>query len=78
MESHDLTPAQRERLQAQLHPMLGYLNKLLHRMQNKGFPLDDPLWQLVSRAQKTMQSLVTEIRCQASESSQNRVRPSSD
>jgi len=78
MQSADLTPTQRRRLQAQLHPMLDYLNKLLHRMQNKGFPLDDPLWQLVSRAQETMQNLVTEIRCQGAEPSQKRVGPSSD
>jgi hypothetical protein len=42
--------------------MLDYLNKLQHRMQNKGFPLDDPLWELVSRAQAKMQNLITEIR----------------
>lgn len=49
--------------------MLGYLNQLRHRMQNKAFPLDDPLWELVSRAQKLMQDLVTEVRCGTAESS---------
>ena len=77
MESANLTLAQRRALQEQLSPMLAYLNKLRHRMQNKGFPLDDPLWVLVSQAQATMQNLVTEIRCQSGESNQKRVGPSS-
>jgi hypothetical protein len=68
MESHDLTPAQCQALREKLGPMLVYLNKLLHRMQNKGFPLDKPLWTLVSRTQKSMQDLVTELRCGAAES----------
>jgi hypothetical protein len=34
---------QRRALQEKLAPMLGYLNKLRHRMQNRGFPHDDPL-----------------------------------
>jgi hypothetical protein len=68
MNSADLTPAQCRALLEQLIPILGYLNKLRHRMQNKRFQLDDPLWELVSRAQATMQSLVTEIRRQAAES----------
>lgn len=72
MQSDDLTPAQRRRLLESLGPMLGYLNKLRHRMQNKGFPLDDKLWVLVSKAQATMQDLVTEIRCQSAESSRKR------
>lgn len=67
MQSYDLTTAQAQTLQEQLPPMLNYLNKLQHRMQNKGFPLDDPLWELVSRTQKSMQDLVTELRCGAAE-----------
>jgi hypothetical protein len=78
MSSANLTTAQCRALQEQLALMLGYLNKLRHRMQNKSFPLDDPLRVLVSQAQETMQTLVTEIRCHAAESGQKRIEPSSD
>jgi hypothetical protein len=63
MHSNDLTRQQATALQSKLEPMLAYLNKLRHRMQNKGFPLDDQLWVAVSKAQQVMQDLVTELRC---------------
>jgi hypothetical protein len=67
MRSDGLTQAQCRSLQAQLHPMLDYLNKLLHRMQNKGFPLDDLLWLLLSEAHARMQDRITELRCTAAD-----------
>jgi hypothetical protein len=63
MQRNDLTHEQAKALQDKLEPMLYYLNKLQHRMQNKGFPLDDQLWVTVSKAQRAMQDLVTELRC---------------
>ena len=51
MQSYDLTRDQARALLVKLEPMLDYLNKLRHRMQSKGFPLDDPLWLTVSKAQ---------------------------
>src|SRR5688572_32606308 len=49
-------------VQNKLEPMLAYLNKLRHRMQNKGSPLDDELWIAASKAQDAMQQLTTELR----------------
>jgi hypothetical protein len=63
MQSTDLTRDQAKAVQQKLEPMLAYLNKLRHRMQNKGFPLDDQLWITVSKAQQAMQDLMTELRC---------------
>jgi hypothetical protein len=63
MQSNDLTREQAKALQDRLDPMLAYLNKLRHRMQNKGFPLDDPLWLTVSKAQEALMQLMTELRC---------------
>ncbi len=58
---------QRRALQEKLTLMLGYLNKLRRWMQHTGFAHDDPLWDLVRRALKSMQVLVTELRCGAAE-----------
>jgi hypothetical protein len=63
MQSTDLTRDQARALLVKLEPMLAYLNKLRHRMQNKGFPLDDQLWVSASQAQEAMQQLITELRC---------------
>jgi hypothetical protein len=63
MESKDLTRDQAKAIQRQLEPALAYLHKLRHRMQNKNFPLDDPLWLTVSKATSAMQDLVNELRC---------------
>jgi hypothetical protein len=63
MQSTDLTRNQARALQNKLEPMLAYINKLRHRMQNKGFPLDDQLWVSVSSAHEAMQKLITELRC---------------
>jgi hypothetical protein len=42
--SADLTPAQAESLVRQIRPMLGYLNRLVKRMNKRRFPSDDPLF----------------------------------
>src|SRR5688572_25886885 len=76
MQSDDLSPAQRRRLLEALNPMLGYLYKLRRRMQNKSFPLDDKLWVLVTETTATMQTLVTEVRCQSAQSNPNKTGPS--
>jgi hypothetical protein len=57
MQSTDLTRDQAKAIQQKLEPMLR------HRMQNKGFPLDDQLWVSVSQAHEAMQKLITELRC---------------
>ena len=55
-------------------PMLDYLSKLRPGMQTKDFPVNDPLWELMSRAQKTMQKLLIEIRRQGAEANQSKRR----
>jgi hypothetical protein len=52
MQSTDLNRYQAKAIQQTLEPLLAYLKKLRHRMQNKGFPLDDQLWVSVSNARR--------------------------
>jgi hypothetical protein len=41
--------------------MLGYLNRLKHRMRRTGFPPDDPLLATVCRAENAMHELHVQI-----------------
>jgi hypothetical protein len=61
----DVTRDECRALNNKLQPMLGYVNKLRQRMQDKGFPLDDPLWLSVSSAQRAMLDVITELRCRS-------------
>jgi hypothetical protein len=61
MQSGDLTPAQARALKNKLQPMLGYLNRLKHRMRRRGFPHGDPLLAAVCRAEDAIHALHVEI-----------------
>jgi hypothetical protein len=57
MRSDQLTRRQAQALKNKIRPMLGYLSRLKRRMAQKGFPPDDPLWQLASKAEQAMHEL---------------------
>jgi hypothetical protein len=57
MRSDDLTRDQARALKNKLGPMLGYLNRLKKRMNNKGFPPDDELLRAVCKAEMAMHEL---------------------
>jgi hypothetical protein len=61
MNSDDLTPTQARALKNKLQPMLGYLNRLKHRMRKRGFLNDDPLLAAVCRAEEAMHELHVQI-----------------
>lgn len=44
MDSSQLTPRQARELHGRLSAMLGFLNRLLRRMEQRGFPQADPLY----------------------------------
>jgi hypothetical protein len=50
MDSGDLTPAQAETMRDALGPYIRYLHKLKRRMEARGFPLTDELFEKTSRA----------------------------
>jgi hypothetical protein len=62
MRSSDLTRQQLSAIGDAITPSLQYLNKLLRRMQHRGFPDDDPVWQAARDAQRAMLKLSTELR----------------
>jgi hypothetical protein len=57
MQSDDLSRDQARALKNKLHPMLGYLTRLRKRMAARGFTQDDPLLQVVQRAEMAMHEL---------------------
>ena len=61
MRSDDLTPEQARALKNRLQPMLGYLNRLKHRMRRRGFLADDPLLAAVCRAENAMHELHVQV-----------------
>jgi hypothetical protein len=61
MRSNDLTPEQARALRNKLQPMLGYLNRLKHRMRRRGFQPDDVLLGAVCRAEDAMHALHVEV-----------------
>ena len=62
MDSSDLKAAQAQELHDRIAPTLDYLNKLLTRMQRRGFSQDDALWQKTLEGRRAMLKLVTELR----------------
>jgi hypothetical protein len=58
MTSADLSPAQADRLRADLGRQLRYLNKLCARMQAQRWPLEDLVCRETLRARDAMQELV--------------------
>src|SRR5215471_14632906 len=61
MDSESLRKWQIKKIHDALAPTLGYLSRLQRRMELKGFPPDDPLFQKAVKAQAAMQSLVMEL-----------------
>ena len=59
MTSKDMTPEQSERLKEILARHLRFLNRLVGRMQQLQYPLDDPLWVAAIAARNTAQDLHT-------------------
>ena len=51
---------QAERINTRLRPTLGYLGKLLRRMEQRDFPPDDKLYLLVKDAHDALFALNTE------------------
>ena len=62
MDSSDLKAAQALELHDRIAPTLDYLNKLLTRMQRRGFSHDDALWQKTLDGRRAILELVTELR----------------
>lgn len=59
MDSGQLTPEQANRLRETVARHLRFLNKLCGRMQQLGFPLDDPLCRAAQEARSRVQDLHT-------------------
>ena len=61
MQCDDLTPDQARALKNKLQPMLGYLNRLKHRMRRRGFLANDRLLAAATRAEDALHSLHVEV-----------------
>jgi hypothetical protein len=59
VDSSDMTPEQAERLKAVVSRQLRFLNRMVGRMQQRQFPLDDPLWLAGVAARNAAQDLLT-------------------
>jgi hypothetical protein len=57
----DLTREQLERLHATLFPKVNLLNQLERRMTRLGFPVNDPLYLAVVKAQSAAQELYVQV-----------------
>jgi len=61
MDSKTISREHARRIHGALAPSLKYLHCLRERMEKVGFPLSDPLYQLVLKAQTAAQSLTMEL-----------------
>lgn len=61
MDAAELTRQQLDALTMRLGPMLGYLQGMQARMQQRKFPADDPLAKSTAEAIEKVQSLLTVI-----------------
>jgi len=59
MDSRDLTPDQLQRMTARLRPTLGYLHKLIERIEAESFPATDKLLRTAGEAEDRLQHLLT-------------------
>jgi len=57
VDSTDLTPEQAERLKAIVGRQLRFLNRMVGRMQQRQFPVDDPIWVASIAARNAAQDL---------------------
>lgn len=74
MRSEDLRPWQAARVSHVLRQTVAYLARLKRRMEQRGFPPDDRLFQLVSQAHSVMQDLTMELHYLACRSGAGRPR----
>jgi hypothetical protein len=61
MDSDTLTIEQAQKLSKLLYHAANLLIRLRERMERRGFPPNDRLYQCVCEAQRAMQSLTTEV-----------------
>jgi hypothetical protein len=61
VDSSGLKPWQAKRIAAALGPAVGYRYRLRRRMEVRGFPPQDPLYQLVMQAYKALHHLYIEL-----------------
>ena len=57
MDSSDITPEQAERLKAIVGRQLRFLNRMVSSMQQRQFPVDDPVWVAGIAARNAAQDL---------------------
>jgi hypothetical protein len=57
MRSDDLTPAQGQKVQGKVRPILAYLNRLKKRMEKRRFPVDDRVYLSVLKAYDAIHEL---------------------
>ena len=75
VDSNGLMPWQAKRIAAALRPALGYLSRLQRRMEQRGFPPRDPLYQLVERAYMALHHLFIELHYRSCDGGVGRPRP---
>jgi hypothetical protein len=61
MHSRNLTTEQAVRMHESLFRLANYLSRVVRRMERTGFPPDDPLYKLASRAYDAVCSLSTDL-----------------
>ena len=61
MDSKRLKTWQAKKMHDRLRPTLGYLSRLVQRMEQTRFPADDPLYRDALLAQAEMQGLVMRL-----------------
>jgi hypothetical protein len=57
VDSSQITTEQAAKIKDAIGPAFGYLSRLVQRMDRRGFPPDDRLFQLATQAQDRMQHL---------------------
>lgn len=61
MNSRDIQPNQAEQIRRTLQPKIAYILKLKNRMENVGFPPNDPLLVRVRAAYDAMHTLYIDL-----------------
>ena len=61
MDSKGVKTWQAKRMHDRLGPTLGYLTRLVRRMEKTGFPHNNPLYLEAVRAQSAMQGLLVHL-----------------
>jgi hypothetical protein len=63
MNSSELKTWQAAKMKAKLGPFLSYLYHLVQRMNQRGFPPDDKLYQIALRTYNDLHHLCMELHC---------------